>query len=82
MATKDKGSKELKRMKSAARSATAKVTDTFFAPGAHPRSGEIADAAVAGDRDPRQRQSALDIVVAARKERAAEAAPLGSSDDE
>ena len=82
MAQHSKGTKELARMKSASRAATAKVSDTNFAPGAHPRRGQIADAQVAGDRDPRQRQPALDRVVQEYKERLAAAAPLGSHDDE
>ena len=78
----NRGAASIKALKAAAQASVAKVTDSFFAPGAHPRRGELADEQVAGDRDPRQKQSALDVVVAARKERAAAADPVGAHDDE
>lgn len=46
-----KGVKELKRIKAAARAAVKKVTDTNFAPGAHPLRGEIADEQIGATKD-------------------------------
>lgn len=58
MAKPNKGAKEVKRMRAAARAAAPKVTDTNFAAGAHTRRGEIADEQV-GTLDPRQKQRTL-----------------------
>jgi len=76
-----KGTKELARMKKVALASVQPVTDSDFSPGAHPRRGQIADAAVEGDRDPRQNQPALDRAIAVYRDKLAAADPVGSHDD-